>query len=77
MPRYYFNIYHRTKYIDRIGEELPDKNAAWREAKITAGRLLQDMDGELLLNNEPLRLEVTDEFALPLFELRVIGKSST
>jgi hypothetical protein len=48
---------------------LPDKNAAWKEATATAGQILQDMDAELLLSNQPWCLEVTDEFATPLFQL--------
>lgn len=74
MPRYYFHIYHQTFRADLVGEELPDKNVAWKEATMTAGRLLQDMDGELLLSDTPWRMEVTDEFATPLFELRIVAK---
>jgi hypothetical protein len=32
---------------DYEGEELPDKHAAWREATITAGQILQGLDGDL------------------------------
>ena len=76
MPRYFFHVHHDGLQVDRVGEELPDKRAAWKEATATAGRLLQDMDGELLLSNRPWRLEVTDEFATPLFELQIRGKSA-
>jgi hypothetical protein len=75
MPRYYFHVYHRTFHADLVGEELHDKKAAWKEATATAGRLLQDMDGELLSSDTPWRMEVTDEFAVPLFELQISGKS--
>lgn len=59
MPRCFFHIYHEELQVDRLREELPDKNAAWKEA--TAGRILQDIDGELLLSKQPSRLEVTDD----------------
>ena len=77
MPRYFFHVYHEGLQVDRVGEELPDKNAAWKEATATAGRLLQDVDGELLLSKQPWRLEVTDEFATPLFELWIGARRST
>ena len=67
MPRYFFHVYHERLQVDRVGAELPDRNAAWKEATATAGRLLQDIDGELLLSKQPWCLEVTDEFATPLF----------
>jgi len=77
MPRYFFHVYHDKLQVDRVGEELPDKDFAWKEATATAGRILQDMDGELLFTDQPWRLEVTDEFATPLFELRISAKRST
>lgn len=76
MPRYFFHVYYGRIEVDRVGEELPDKQTAWKEATATAGRLSQDVDGELLLSNEPWRMEVTDEFAVPLFELRISGRST-
>ena len=77
MPRYFSHVYHDELQVDRIGEELPDKTAAWKEATATAGRMLQDMDGELLMSHEPWRLEVTDEFATPLFELSIGARRPT
>lgn len=76
MPRYFFHVQHDRLQVDRVGEELPDKNSAWREATATAGRILQGLDGELLLRNRPWRMEVTDEFATPLFELWIGAKRS-
>ena len=77
MPRYFFHIYHEEMQVDRLGEVLPDKNAAWKEATATAGQILQDMDGELLLSNQPWCLEVTDEFATPLFQLWIGARRQT
>jgi hypothetical protein len=46
MPRYYFNVLNTSPtIIDDVGEELPDKEAAWRQATITAGEIFKDVDG--------------------------------
>ena len=47
MPRYFFHVHHDRAQRDTEGEELPDKHAAWREATITAGQILQGIDGKL------------------------------
>ena len=47
MPRYFFNVYHDRAELDEEGEELPDMQAAWREATMTAGQIIQDLDGKL------------------------------
>ena len=73
MPRYFFHVHHETLQIDHDGEELPDRHAAWKEATVTAGRIIQEIDGKLR-PGQPWRLEVTDEFANPLFEINVSAK---
>ncbi|MCK1491932.1 hypothetical protein IVA98_07935 [Bradyrhizobium sp. 160] len=70
MPRYYFNVTHDHTEIDRVGEELPDKQAAWKEATVMAGQTLQGIDGKLLPGRE-WRMEVTDEFRNTLFILHI------
>ena len=70
MPRYFFNVYHERSQLDQEGEELPDRHAAWKEATVTAGRMMQDIDGKLQPGRE-WRLEVTDEFANPLYVIHV------
>ena len=70
MPKYYFHVYHNKIQIDHVGEELPDKHAAWREATIMAGQTLQGLDGKLQPDRE-WRMEVTDEFANPLYVLHI------
>ena len=60
MPRYFFNVYHERSQLDQEGEELPDRHAAWKEATVTAGRMMQDIDGKLQPGRE-WRLEVTDK----------------
>lgn len=47
MPRYFFHVTHERTDIDREGEELPDEHAAWKEATVTAGQMLQGIDGKL------------------------------
>jgi hypothetical protein len=66
MPRYFFNVHHERSSIDTEGEELPDKHAAWRQATIVAGETIRDIEGRLQPGRE-WRLEVTDEFANPLY----------
>lgn len=70
MPRYFFHIYHNGVQPDEEGEELPDKHAAWREATVTAGQMLQGIDGKLRPHSE-WRMEVMDEFQNQLFVLRI------
>jgi hypothetical protein len=70
MPRYHFNIFHDRTHLDEEGEELPDKHAAWIEATRTAGEIIKDIDGELRPGHD-WRMEVTDEFKNPLWEIHV------
>ena len=70
MPRYFFNVHHEHSSFDPLGEELPDKQAAWREATIVAGDTIRGLGGKLQPGRE-WRLEVTDEFANPLYVIHV------
>jgi hypothetical protein len=70
MPRYFFHVFHDRSVEDYEGEELPDKHAAWREATVTAGQILQGIDGALTPARE-WRMVVTDEFQYPLFVLHI------
>ncbi|MGY8706164.1 hypothetical protein RAD16_10545 [Bradyrhizobium sp. 18BD] len=70
MPRYFFHITHDRKQIDNEGEELPDKHAAWKEATVTAGQMLQTLDGKLAPGRD-WRMEVSDEFQNILFILHI------
>jgi uncharacterized protein DUF6894 len=70
MPRYFFNVYHDRAELDEEGEELPDVQAAWREATVTAGQIIQDLNGKRRPGKH-WRLEVTDEFANPLSVIHV------
>jgi hypothetical protein len=70
MPRYFFHITHERRDIDQEGEELPDKHAAWKEATVTAGQILQGLDGKLKPGHD-WRMEVTDEFQQTLYVLHI------
>jgi hypothetical protein len=70
MPRYFFHVYHAQPELDYEGEELPDKHAAWKEATVMAGQTLQGLAGKLKPARE-WRMEVTDEFANPLYVLHI------
>jgi hypothetical protein len=70
MPRYHFHVYHDRPELDDEGEELPDKNAAWKEATVMAGQTLQGLDGKLQPGRE-WRMEVTDEFENLLYVLHI------
>jgi uncharacterized protein DUF6894 len=73
MPRYFFHIRHDTDQPDLEGEELPDMHAAWKEATVTAGQVIQNIDGKLRPGHD-WRLQVTDEFANTLYELHVSAR---
>jgi hypothetical protein len=70
MPRYFFHVYHDRTELDFVGEELPDRHAAWREATVMAGHTLQGLDGKLQPDRE-WRMEVMDEFENPLYVLHI------
>jgi hypothetical protein len=73
MPRYYFHIEDHRTYIDHIGVELPDLQAARDEAVGAAGQVLRDGAAKNLWGGKPWRMWVTQTpFAneKPLFVLR-------
>jgi hypothetical protein len=47
MPRYFFHIHYDKDQPDLEGEELPDMQAAWKEATVMAGQTIQSIDGNL------------------------------
>jgi hypothetical protein len=73
MPRYFFNIHHDDKQIDDIGEDLLDDHAAWKEATVTAGQILQSLDGRLKPGHD-WRMEVVDAGGNALFVLQITAK---
>ncbi|HEY3681362.1 MAG TPA: hypothetical protein VGL45_21825 [Bradyrhizobium sp.] len=75
MPLYFFNIHHEAAQQDEEGEDLPDKHAAWKEATVMAGQMLQNIDGRLKPGRD-WRMEVTDEFRNPLFTILISAQTS-
>jgi hypothetical protein len=73
MPRYFFNVYHERSEPDDLGEVLPDRQAAWKEATITAGQILQSLDGKLRPGCD-WRMEVTDESSNALYVISISAK---
>ncbi|WP_424632149.1 DUF6894 family protein [Bradyrhizobium sp. SYSU BS000235] len=70
MPRYFFNIRHDRLYEDVDGLDLDNKDSAWEAATRSAGDHLKELDGQLRPGHD-WRMEVTDEFANPIFEILV------
>jgi hypothetical protein len=70
MALYHFNIHHDGTIHDLDGMELPDKDSAWKEATKVAGEAISNIDGRLKPGHD-WRMEVTDEFANPIWELHV------
>jgi hypothetical protein len=73
MPRYYFHIEDHRTYVDHVGVELPDLQAARDEAIGAAGQILRDGAAKNLWGGKPWRMWVTESpFAneKPLFVLR-------
>ena len=75
MPLYFFNVHHDVSQHDEEGEDLPDKHAAWKEATVMAGQMLQNIDGRLKPGRD-WRMEVTDEFRNPLFAIVISAQTS-
>ncbi|KJC47743.1 hypothetical protein UB31_18510 [Bradyrhizobium sp. LTSP849] len=74
MPRYFFNVHNLGPDTDVQGEDLPDDEAAWREATVYAGELFKDVDGKLRPGQE-WTLEVTDEAGNSIFNIHISTKN--
>jgi hypothetical protein len=70
MPRYFFHVTHEHTELDHVGEELADKHAARKEATVTAGQILQGLDGKLSPARD-WRMEVHDEYQNTIFVLSI------
>lgn len=66
MPRYFFNVRDVDPSVDTDGEELPDDEAAWREATKFAGAVCQDIDGKFRPGQE-WSVEVMNEAGHPIY----------
>ncbi len=70
MPRYYFHIRHDQFHRDNDGLDFDNREVAWEAATKSAGDHLKEPDGQLRPGHD-WRMEVTDEFANPIFEILV------
>ena len=72
MTRYYFNLSDGSRLSDRddVGQELPDRHAAWEVATRYAGDSLRDLDGDLKLDTD-WRLEVQTEDGARVFQISI------
>jgi hypothetical protein len=71
VTRYFFHVHDGPfGHIDRVGEELPDRHTAWREAIRYAGEVIRDLDGRLEPATE-WRLDVTDREGHPIYRIVV------
>jgi hypothetical protein len=73
MPMYYFHASDAAPGLDDLGEDLPNDEAAWREATIVAGQIFRDIDGKLRPNQD-WTLDVADESRSPLFQIHISTK---
>jgi len=71
VPHYYFNTTNGSPHIDDAGMQLPDIDAARREAVRYGGSLLVD-DPDMVMHENGLRVDVLDETGSPCFALRII-----
>ena len=72
LARYYFNTFDgmNPTHRDEIGEELPDRKAAWNMATRYAAECLRDLDGRLSIDSD-WRLEVLREDGSRLFQITI------
>ncbi|OPY98818.1 hypothetical protein A5906_30045 [Bradyrhizobium sacchari] len=66
MPRYYFNIHNGHPFEDRVGEDLPDEEAAWKNALL----LTRDIE-DVLAPGGAWRLEVIKTDGSPLYRIDI------
>ena len=68
---------HKRRELDREGYELPDQHAAWSEAMVTAGQMLQCLGGQLTPHRQVWRMEVVGESRNTLYVLRINAEKRT
>lgn len=61
MPRFYFHVEDGTSRPDEEGTELPDLDAAYNEAVVLSGSILQEIGAEAIKSSEPWRVRVTQQ----------------
>jgi hypothetical protein len=68
MPTYFFNVPGTS--IDDAGADLPNDEAAWKEATVAAGAIFKDIDGSLR-PGQAWELEVSTEKKSTFFRIRI------
>jgi len=75
MPSYTFKITDHDKELGHESTmELSDIKEAWREATLTAGHALKDIDGELSPKTE-WAIEIFNEKRKPIPTLRILTET--
>ena len=75
MPRFHFNVHDGTNIPDVEGAELPNLDAARREAVKLSGALLRD-HADQFWTGEQWTMDVTDERGLILFSLLFVATNA-
>ena len=70
MPKYFFDAHDN---LDEVGHELPNDEAAWREATSLAGAIFKDIDGKIPPGQD-WALDVADQNHKPLFAIRISSR---
>ena len=70
MSRYYFHISNGHPFDDHGGEELPNDEAAWRQAVLT----VRDIESSLGLNESNSWSLLVERENEPIFQIDVIAK---
>jgi hypothetical protein len=73
MPRYFFNVHDGKDLPDDRGVDLADRDAAHREAIVTAGEMLKET-GRKFLRGDVWEMQVTDEAGATVCRLRFSAK---
>jgi hypothetical protein len=74
MPLYYISTHGDGKDIVSDAIDLPDHDAAWREAAAASGEILRDMRDQIAPNKE-WRMDVQDGRGEVLFRFRMVPES--
>ena len=72
MPRYFFSLHYNSATLDKVGEQFPDDESAWRAASIKAGELIHEL-GDRLRPVPQWRLEVKTEIGELLYVIWLMG----
>jgi hypothetical protein len=75
MQRYFFDVHGTNPALDEVGEDLPDDEAAWKQATVTAGEIFKDVDGKFRPGQE-WSLDVSDEKRRPLYSIVIQARKA-